>query len=286
MKKTEMTCPGCCWNRDGKEYIMKLCDLLQEQAESLRAGRDFAVVTIVSAENLARTSGKMVVYADGAISGTVGGGMWEQAAIHDAREALKTGKNAVKVYDFNSKLAQAGFQCSGSMTAFIEVCRNEALKLVVVGGGHVGNAVIRTAKAIGFYTILVDTRGEDVIGDSIRLADRFISVEDFGQVEHCDLPAGASYVVSTYGHMVDGAALGGVLRRGDSAYVGMLGSRQKIRAIFEKLRDAGLPQEVLDPVHTPIGLDLGGETPEEIALAVVAEILAVKNGRSGGFLKG
>ena len=280
-----MTCPGCCWNRDGKEYIMKLCDLLQEQAESLRAGRDFAVVTIVSAENLARTSGKMVVYADGAISGTVGGGMWEQAAIHDAREALKTGKNAVKVYDFNSKLAQAGFQCSGSMTAFIEVCRNEALKLVVVGGGHVGNAVIRTAKAIGFYTILVDTRGEDVIGDSIRLADRFISVEDFGQVEHCDLPAGASYVVSTYGHMVDGAALGGVLRRGDSAYVGMLGSRQKIRAIFEKLRDAGLPQEVLDPVHTPIGLDLGGETPEEIALAVVAEILAVKNGRSGGFLK-
>ena len=264
---------------------MKLCDLLLEQSESLRAGRDFAVVTIVSSENLARTSGKMVVYADGTISGTVGGGMWEQAAIHDAREALKTGKNAVKVYDFNSKLAQAGFQCSGTMTAFIEVCRNEALKLVVVGGGHVGNSVIRTAKAVGFYTILVDTRGEDVIGDSIRLADRFIHVDKFEEVEQCDLPAGASYVVSTYGHMVDGAALGGVLRRGDSAYVGMLGSRQKIKAIFEKLRAAGLPQEVLDPVHTPIGLDLGGETPEEIALAVVAEILAVKNGRSGGFLK-
>ena len=85
--------------------------------------------------------------------------------------------------------------------------------------------------------------------------------------------------------MVDGAALGGVLRRGDAAYVGMLGSRQKIRAIFEKLREAGIPQEQLDPIHTPIGLDLGGETPEEIGLAVVAEILAVKNGRSGGFLK-
>ena len=264
---------------------MKLCDLLLEQSQGLKAGREFAVVTIVEAHNLARTSGKMVVYADGAISGTVGGGMWEQAAIHDAKECLKTGKNAVKTYDFNTELAKAGFSCSGQLTVFIEVCRNEALKLVVVGGGHVGNSVIRTAKAVGFHTTLVDTRGEDVIGDSIRIADRFISVKSFDEVENCDLPAGASYVVSTYGHMVDGAALGGVLRRGDAAYVGMLGSRQKIRAIFEKLRDAGIEQAQLDPVHTPIGLDLGGETPEEIALAVVAEILAVKNGRSGGFLK-
>ena len=264
---------------------MKLCDLLLEQSQSLKAGREFAVVTIVEAVNLARTSGKMVVYADGAISGTVGGGMWEQAAIHDAREALKTGTNAIKTYNFNSQLAQAGFSCSGQMTVFIEVCRNDALKLVVVGGGHVGNAVIRTAKAVGFHTTLVDTRGEDVIGDSIRMADRFIHVDSFDQVEQADLPAGASYVVSTYGHMVDGAALGGVLRRGDAAYVGMLGSRQKIQAIFGKLSDAGIDQAVLDTVHTPIGLDLGGETPAEIALAVVAEILAVKNGRTGGFLK-
>ena len=264
---------------------MKLCDLLQEQAESLRSGRDFAVVTIVEAHNLARTSGKMVVYADGTISGTVGGGMWEQAAIRDARECLKTGLHAVKTYDFNSELAQAGFTCDGQLTVFIEVCRNEALKLVVVGGGHVGNAVIRTARAVGFHTTLVDTRGEDVIGDSIRMADRFIGVGTFADVEKAELPQGASYVVSTYGHMVDGAALGGVLRRGDAAYVGMLGSRQKIRAIFGKLSDAGIPQEALDFVHTPIGLDLGGETPEEIALAVVAEILAVKNGRTGGFLK-
>ena len=264
---------------------MKLCDLLLEQSQSLKNGREFAVVTIVESVNLARTSGKMVVYADGTISGTVGGGMWEQAAIHDAREALKNGKNIIKTYDFNSQLAQAGFTCSGQMTVFIEVCRNEALKLVVVGGGHVGNAVIRTAKAVGFHTTLVDTRGEDIIGDSIRMADRFIHISSFADVENTELPAGASYVVSTYGHMVDGAALGGVLRRGDAAYVGMLGSRVKIRTIFEKLTEAGITRDVLDTVHTPIGLDLGGETPEEIALAVVAEILAVKNGRTGGFLK-
>ena len=264
---------------------MKLCDLLQEQADSLRAGKDYAVVTIVEAEQLARTSGKMIVYADGSISGTVGGGMWEQVAREDALKAIKTGKNMVKTYTFAEEFEKAGFRHDGRMVAFIEVIRDESLQLVVVGGGHVGNAVIRAAKMVGFTTTLVDTRGEDVIGDSIRMADRFISVKNFADVEHCDLPKGASFVVSTYGHMVDGAALGGVLRRDDAAYIGMLGSRQKIRAIFEKLRAEGIAQEKLDPIHTPIGLDLGGETPEEIGLAVVAEILAVKNGRTGGFLK-
>lgn len=263
---------------------MKLYELLQEQSDQLKAGQEFAVVTIVESVNLARTSGKMVVYPDGHISGTVGGGMWEQSAIHDALECLKTGKNAVKTYNFENELSKAGFQCSGEMTVFIEVCRNDALRLVVVGGGHVGNAVIRAARTVGFHVTLVDTRGEGAIGDSIRCADQFLSVKSFGDVANAPIPAGAYYVVSTYGHMVDGAALGGVLKRGDAAYVGMLGSRQKVRAIFSKLKEQGIPQDALDTVHSPIGLDLGGETPAEIAISVVAEILAVKNGKSGKFL--
>ena len=263
---------------------MKLCDLLQEQADSLRGGKDFAVVTIVRADQLARTSGKMIVYADGSISGTVGGGMWEQAAIRDALEALKTGENAVKVYNFNSDLAKAGFQCSGELTVFIEVCRDESLQLVVVGGGHVGNAVICAAKTVGFTVTLVDTRGEAEIGGSIRMADRFVRVDSFGDVAGVRLPHDPYYVVSTYGHMVDGAALGGVLKRGDARYIGMLGSRKKVNAIYEKLEEAGFNRAQLETIHSPIGLDLGGETPEELAVAIVGEILAVKNGRKGGFL--
>ena len=263
---------------------MKLCDLLQEQADSLRGGRDFAVVTIVSADQLARTSGKMIVYADGSISGTVGGGMWEKAAIHDAQEALRSGKNTVKTYNFNSELAKAGFECSGELTVFIEVCRDDALQLVVVGGGHVGNAVIHAAKAVGFTITLVDTRGESDIGGSIRAADRFVKVDSFGDVAKAQLPRDPYYVVSTYGHMVDGAALGGVLTRGDAKYIGMLGSRKKINAIYAKLEEAGFDRAELERIHSPIGLDLGGETPEELAIAIVGEILAVKNGRRGGLL--
>lgn len=263
---------------------MRLYELIQEQADSLRAGWEFAVVTIVESVNLARTSGKMVVYPDGKISGTVGGGMWEMSAIQDALACIREGKNAVKTYNFNSQLAKAGFQCDGELTVFIEYCCNDGLPLIVVGGGHVGNAVIQAAKAVGFNITLVDTRGEAEIGDSIQAADRFVPVKSFGDVAEVKLPKNGYYVVSTYGHMVDGAALGGVLKRGDAAYIGMLGSRQKIRAIFSKLEEQGVSRAELDAIHSPIGLDLGGETPGEIAVAVVAEILAVKNGRSGGFL--
>lgn len=263
---------------------MKLYHLMLEQAESLKACRDFAVVTIVESKNLARTSGKMIVYADGAVSGTVGGGMWEHAAIRDSLACIHSGKNAVRTYNFDGELAKAGFQCAGELTVFIEVCRNDAPNLVVVGGGHVGNAVIRAAHTVGFYVTLVDTRGESEIGDSICTADRFIQVKNFENVSEAILPAGAYFVVSTYGHMVDGAALGGVLRRRDAKYVGMLGSRKKIASIYEKLERQGISREELNAVHAPIGLDLGGETPEEIAIAVVAELLAVKNDRRGGFL--
>ncbi|MBQ7801873.1 MAG: XdhC family protein [Oscillospiraceae bacterium] len=264
---------------------MKPYELMQEQADSLKAGRDFAVVTIVESEDLARTSGKMLVYADGSISGTVGGGMWEHAAIHDALECLKTGKNAVKNYRFHNEHAKLGYQCDGAMTAFIEVCRNDALQLVVVGGGHVGNAVIHAARAVGFSVTLVDTRSEAEIGDSIHAADRFVSLKSFSDVATASLPRDPYYVVSTYGHLVDGAALGGILTRGDARYIGMLGGYKKIHGIFGKLQEQGFTPEQLAAVHSPIGLDLGGETPAELAVAIIGEILAVKNGRNGGFLK-
>ena len=265
---------------------MKLCDLLQEQADALRVGKEYAVVTIVESEQLARTNGKMIVYADGTISGTVGGGMWEQAARADALEALKAGKNMVKTYTFAEEFRKAGFRHDGRMVAFIEVFRDESLQLVVVGGGHVGNAVIRAAKMVGFTTTLVDTRDREIIGDSIDLADRFIKVPSFEDVARADLPREPYYVISTYGHMVDGAALGAVLSREDAKYVGMLGGRKKISAIYEKLEAAGFDRAQLEAVHSPIGLDLGGETPEELSIGIVAEIMAVKNGRSGLFSKG
>ena len=138
---------------------MELQELLLEQASGLQNGREFAVVTTVEANGLARTSGKMLVYPDGTISGTVGGGMWEQAAIRDALVCIKEQKNDVKIYDFSDELSKAGICCQGTLRVFIEYCASERTQLVVVGGGHVGLAVMRAAKAVGLAVTLVDTRG-------------------------------------------------------------------------------------------------------------------------------
>lgn len=263
---------------------MELHEMLQEQAASLREGRDFAVVTTVEADGLARTSGKMLVYPDGTIRGTVGGGMWEKSAVQDALRCLETRRNAVKVYDFSGELQEAGIRCQGKLTVFIEYCSGKCTQLVVVGGGHVGNAVIRAARAVGFAVTLADTRGEAEIGDSIREADTFIRLERFEDIASAKLPERPYYVVSTYGHQVDGAALGGVLSRNDAAYIGMLGSRKKVRAIFAQLERQGVDPVALRRVYAPIGLDLGGETPEELAVSIVGELLAVKYGRGSGHL--
>lgn len=260
-------------------------ELLKKQEELLQEGVPHAVVTLVESEGTARTHGKMLVLADGGIYGTVGGGAGERLAIRDAVQLLEQGKNAVRSYQLESPLSAAGKACGGSLTVFIESCPDTRPHLVMVGGGHVGLALIRAAKLAGFAVTLADTRGEQEIGQAIAAADRFLPLENFGSALAAQkLPAGAYYVVATYSHATDGEALGGVLQHTDAAYVGMIGSRRKIEALYEKLMAAGVTEKQLAAVHAPIGLALGGEAPEEIAVAILAELLMTRYGKRRGEL--
>ena len=129
--------------------------------------------------------------------------------------------------------------------------------------------------------MLLDTRGEDQIGSAIAAADHFIPLENFGPaLAEVPLPAGAYYVVATFSHATDGEALGGVLHHRDAAYTGMIGSSRKIAAIREKLLAQGITPAQLAAVHAPIGLSLGGETPEEIAVSILAELLMTRYGKT------
>lgn len=259
--------------------------ILQEELSARQEGRNFAVVTIVESEDTARSYGKMLVYPEGTISGTIGGGGAERMAIWDAMACLEKGENAVKHYDLTNEATVQGLACGGKITVFIESCRSNRPQLVMVGGGHVGRSLLRIAGCTGFATTLVDTRGEEDIGEAIRLADRFQRVENFTtDLEKLSLPAGAYYVIATYGHQFDGDALSGALKHEDAAYIGMIGSHRKVAAIFARLENEGVSHAVLERVHTPIGLDLGGETPEEVAVSILAELLMVKNGRNGNQL--
>lgn len=260
---------------------MDRLDLAKKEAELLEQGTPYAAVTIVHSEGTARTAGKMLVLADESIYGTVGGGAGERLAIRDAAALLAEGKNAVCHYDLDSPLSAVGKACGGELTVFIESCCSTRPQLMMVGGGHVGLALIRAAKLAGFAVTLLDTRGEEQIGTAIAAADRFIPLENFGPaLAQTKLPPHAYYVVATYSHAADGEALGGVLQHADAAYVGMIGSARKISAIREKLLAQGISPEQLAAVHAPIGLALGGETSEEIAVSILAELLMTRYGKT------
>ena len=261
---------------------MNAIDIVKEQAVAYDAGKSYAVVTIVHSDgSTPRSSGKMIVYADG----TIGGGAVELIAIKDAIKCIENGTNAYKEYDLTSPSSNTGMTCGGDMSVLIEAFIAKPL-LVMIGAGHVGAAVMHIAEFIGYDTLLIDDRADELIADKIAAAGRFVRVKDFeAEIKAMDISDGAYYVIATHGHAHDGAALAGVLDK-NAAYIGMIGSSKKIAALFAKLTAQGASEEQLSTVYTPIGLDIGGETPEEIAVSIMAQIQQVRYGASGGHLKG
>ena len=170
--------------------------------------------------------------------------------------------------------------CGGHIKVLIESFPSKPL-LVMCGAGHVGCAVLKVAGFMGYSTLLIDDRADEIIDKSIAVADRFVRVKDFEKdITEMDIPAGAFIVIATHGHINDRASLYAALAK-KAAYIGMIGSRRKIAGLFEYMRNRGMTDEQLDTVFTPIGLDIGGETPEEIAVAIMAEVQSSRyHGRS------
>lgn len=252
-------------------------ELLLAQLRAQQARESYAVATIAqTAGSTPRTSGKMLIFSDGHTLGTVGGGLVELQARQDALTCIQTGTNLLRRYAVTPQDAAPGASCSGEVTILIEAYGTKPL-LVVCGGGHVGTCLMQAAKRTGFSVWLFDDRPAEAIAEAAALADRFFPVTDF-HAGVCDAPVGpgAYFVICGHSHALDRDALHAALQK-DAAYVGMLGSRRKIAGIFAQLRDAGIPQSALDSVFTPIGFDLGGQTPEELAIAILGQILLVKN---------
>lgn len=257
---------------------MVFIDMIRRQLRACEENTPHAVVTIAGSDGTARTEGKMLVFEDGPSVGTIGGGAVEQLALRDAREAIHTGAGGLYAYNLNTEAAARGLACGGALRVLIEVfCARPAL--VMCGGGHVGRAVMPLARSVGFQTVLVDNRPAEALSDAIALADRFVPVNDFeAGLRGLDAAPGSYYVIAGPSHNCDGAALAAALDK-DAAYIGMIGSARKIDAIYSMLRQKGVPQQALERVHAPIGLDIAGQRPEEIAVAIVAELLMIRNGK-------
>jgi len=254
-------------------------DLYEEMVRLGKANKSFAVATIIESKgSTPRRSAKMLVRSDLSIEGTIGGGPLELAVIKEASEALKASANRQIKFELNSKTPGAvNMLCGGILSVFIEV-QAEKPQLLLVGAGHVGKAVARLAARIGYHIIAADDREGFANKETLPEAAEFFIESDIAEAVR-KAPITKNTYVTIFTEDVDDLALKAVLER-DAAYVGMIGSRRKAKLIKEKLLGLGVSEAKLAQVRSPIGLDLGAETPDEIAVSIISEIMAFRAGTS------
>ncbi len=252
-------------------------------ADALERGEPAALVTIVSARGSTpqRVGAKMLVFADGRIVGTIGGGCYENDAFWKAREAITSRRPELVHYELDDDFAQeTGLICGGQMDVYIEPIEPSP-ELYIIGAGHVGYHLARVAHEVGFRVHVVDDR--EKFANRERFPDAVeVVVDDIPTwIARASLPAHAYTVVVTRGHTNDLEALR-ALAPLELRYLGLIGSRAKVARIYEELVAARMAPETLKHVHAPIGLDIGAVTPQEIAVSILAELIAVKHGKVAG----
>ncbi len=239
-----------------------------------------AMATVVSAigSTPREAAARMLVLPDGGTLGTIGGGKFESLVVEDAKALLaKGGLPFTKEYVFLPEGENSfGAVCGGRVTVMLEVVERPA-RLFIVGAGHCGRALARVAALTGYDLTACDERAGQLDPSAFPPGTRLVKVtEDYADLP---LPAPEDFVaVITRGHVTDGLALRR-LRGVPVAWLGMMGSRAKRKALFEELRAEGWRDEEFGRISSPIGLDIGAESPEEIAVAIVAEIIRERRGR-------
>ncbi len=249
-------------------------EILHTALERAASGDPVALVTLVRADaSTPREAGaRMAVFAGGTIDGTIGGGRLEAMAIQQALEVLKTGQPRL----VELGLSELEMKCGGSVSVFIEALVTPP-RLLLFGGGHVGREVSLVCDRLGLDVHVVDDRAEWASAE--RFPEATVHVLDFeAAVETLGLRPTDHVVIVTRGHAHDQRVLEEVVGH-DLAYLGMIGSRRKVHGALRALVEAGAPPEHIDAIRAPIGLDLGGSSPAEIAISVASEIVALRHGR-------
>ena len=248
--------------------------LFEKLIEDARAQKDFVLVTVVDVQGSApgQPGFRMAVYADGTIRGTVGGGNLEHTARRLAQEMLDSGAGPqLKSFSMEQDL---GMSCGGRIQLFFEPY--SPWRLTLVGGGHVAQAVAPLAQSVGFTVDVFDDRPEIAghawpSGVRVHIGDMEDACRQLKPgLHHCVL-------VMTYQHLRDAQAAAALVNH-NLAYLGIIGSRRKAHMMLENLQKTGAAPERLQKVRTPVGVPVGAQTPAEIAVSVVAELIAVRAG--------
>jgi xanthine dehydrogenase accessory factor len=252
-------------------------DIYEEIVQLRQAGRRGAVATIVNVRGSVPSfeTAKMLVRDDGSIVGTVGGGCVEAEVWQAAREVMENERPRTLTFNLNQNPKyDTGLVCGGTLDIFIEPVLPPA-SLYIFGAGHVALSLYNTAKDAGFDVNVIDDR------ESYANRERFpnakeVMAEDFDHAMARLTPNETSYIVIvTRGHHDDMRVLRWAVQT-QARYIGMIGSKRKTIAIFRELVKEGIPEQRFERVHAPVGLDIGAITPEEIAVAITAELIAAR----------
>ena len=252
-------------------------DIYEQIVQLRREGRRGAVATIVNVRGSIPSfrTAKMLVRDDGSIVGTIGGGCVEADVWQAAREVMESEKPRTLTFDLNQDPKyDTGLVCGGTLEIFVEPVLPPAL-LYLFGAGHVALNVCKVAALAGFEPIVVDDRSSYATQERFPAAHE-IHALDFDEAMTKLEPNETSYIVIvTRGHRDDLRILRWAVQT-RARYIGMIGSKRKVIGIFKTLQEEGLPEHLFDHVHSPVGLDIGAVTPEEIAVAITAELIAVR----------
>ncbi len=252
--------------------------LLEELAAARRSRTPCALVTVAKTKgSIPRAAGsKMLVFADGKISGTIGGGKFEALVMEDCLKSLATKQPVLKTYPLREDRPDSfGAICGGEVTVLIEP-QNLNTALYLIGAGHCSLAIAKLASDCGMHVTVVEDRADllenfpSPINRAVDNAAAFISGREWRNDE--------ALVLVSRNHELDRDALAAALKKSGAGYIGMIGSRRKVHRVFDALKQA-VPAERLRSVYAPIGLDIGAVTPQEIAVSILAELIAVKHGK-------
>ena len=252
-------------------------DIYEEIVKLRHEGRRGAVATIVNVRGSIPSfkTAKMLVRDDGSILGTIGGGCVEAEVWQAAREVMTSEKPRTMSFNLNQDPKyDTGLVCGGMLDIFIEPILPPA-ELYLFGAGHVSLNVSKAASRVGFDVTVIDDREAYASRERFPEAKEIIA-EDFDLAMARFSPSGSSYIlIITRGHREDMRILRWAVRT-PAHYIGMIGSRRKTISIFRELTREGLRPELFERVHAPVGLDIAAVTPEEIAVAITAELIAIR----------
>lgn len=253
--------------------------------DALRRGERIVIATVVKTIGSAPCGigSKMLVHADGSTTEGIAGPLTDSKVAQEALRALSEGHSQTVHVHMDADKGEAVGSCGATLEVLLEVLRTEP-RLIIVGAGYVAQALARLSLNLGYRIVVVDDRRDfanpQAFGDKVQLV--------FGDIpqtiRELEPDASSWIVIVTRGHTLDKDALRASLES-NAAYIGMIGSPSKVKNIFKTLLKEGISSERLAQVHAPIGLDLGAETPDEIALSIAAEMLMLRKKGTGAPLK-